>query len=86
MNFLNKFLKLKLIFIISLVICCYSLKSFSLSKKVFICDNGLICPEYSDDYLTVKTNIYYETGPNKSVLKTMRLEYMNIHKHETFVT
>lgn len=55
-------------------------------KKVFICDNDLICPEYSDDYLTVKTNIYYETGPNKSVLKTMRLEYMNIHKHETFVT
>ena len=42
MNFLNKFLKLKLIFIISLVICCYSLKSFSLSNDEFYKINKFI--------------------------------------------
>ena len=42
MNFLNKFLKLKIIFIISLVICCYSLKSFSLSNDEFYKINKFI--------------------------------------------
>lgn len=55
-------------------------------KKVFVYDNNLRCPEYSDYYLTVKTNIFYEPGPNKSILKTMRLDYLNIHKNEIFVT
>ena len=55
-------------------------------KKVFIYDGNITCPEYSDYYLTVKTNIFYEPGPNKSILKTMRLEYLNIHKNEIFVT
>jgi len=55
-------------------------------KKVFIYDNGLICPEYSDDYITVKTNVYFETGSDSSISKTMRLEYINIAKYEVFVT
>lgn len=55
-------------------------------KKVFVYDNGLICPEYSDDYITVKTNVYFETGPDNIISKTMRLEYINMAKYEVFVT
>lgn len=55
-------------------------------KKVFVYDNGLICPEYSDNYITVKTNVYFEKGPDSSISKTMRLDYINMAKYEVFVT
>lgn len=55
-------------------------------KKVFIYDNGLICPEYSDDCITVKANVYFESTLDSSISKIMRLEYINTAKHELFVT
>ena len=67
MNFLNKFLKLKLIFIISLVICFYSLKSFSLSNDEFYKINKFI--EQENDELAfqyLKKNNFLEFSESSS--------------------
>jgi len=69
MNFLNKFLKLKLIFIISLVICCYSLKSFSLSNDEFYKINKFIEQENVElAFQYLKKNNFLEFSESSNFL------------------
>ena len=69
MNFLNKFLKFKIIFIISSVICCYSIKSFSLSNDEFYKINKFIEQENVElAFQYLKKNNFLEFSESSNFL------------------